>query len=85
MDKRSNLQERGKQHKFQGGITLVWCSAPSHLLDQEKGGIKMNKYPYKNLVRTAVEWRHLAACCLPAASVRQEILALESTYRYPLL
>lgn len=41
--------------------------------------------PVQELVRTAVEWRHLAAFCLPTASVDQEILALESVYRNLLL
>lgn len=79
VDKSSNSQEK-RENKFQKGL----CWVPSSLTPTElrRDGIKLNVCPYKNLVRTAVEWRHLAAFCLPTASVNQEILDLEGGHRY---
>lgn len=71
MDKSSNSQEKRENNKFQMGLCLVWSSLTPTELGRD--GIKLSKCLYKNLVRTAVEWRHLAAFCLPTASVNQEI------------
>lgn len=76
MDKSSSSQEkRQKTTNFRQDFGLVQSSLTPTELGRD--GIKLSRCPYKNLVRTAVEWRHLAAYCLPTASVNQEILNLE--------